>query len=300
MSTPAKPTEPTTTPAPAAAPAGDTTSSVTVDDPATGQPVTVVETKPQPKVISVPTSAMKKIKDEAAAAALTARQQELDADAQELGFKDHASFIQAQKEARKAAATAATAQTEPKAEPKPEAKGNTEADRLKQLEEENATLKGKLETTLEEKKRLNRQHNRQMRELQKLRDDVTNQQTESELKLAAQAAGVIDTDYAVSVYTRAIQSMSEEELKGMDESKFFGETMRKTHPHLYAATERPINTGTKNDPVVRQPATGGGGDPPKTDSNGKVDARKMTPQEFSELLQKRGISAPTSGGGVLA
>lgn len=300
MSTQAKPSNATQTPDPAPGatpPAADPTSSVTVDDPATGQPVTVVEEKPQPKVISVPTSAMKRIKDEAAQAALTARQQELDADAQELGYKDHAAFIQAQKDA-KAAAKAVT--TQQPAEPaKSETKDAKDSgDRLKALEEENTSLKKQLETTLEEKKRLNRQHNRQQRELTKLRDELTNSQTEAELKLAAQAAGVIDTDYAVSVYMRAIQKMSEEELKGMDETKFFSETMRKTHPHLYSAVEKPISTGPKSDPNVRTPA-GGGGDPPKstnTDNNGKVDARTLSPQDFQSLLRKHGLSNPGSGG----
>lgn len=286
--------------------AGDSTS-VTVDDPTTGTPVVVVEEQPKPKVISVPTAAMKRIKDDAAAHGRSEYQRELDATAQELGYKDHAAWVEASKAAKaqssQAAKPAEPATTQPAATEKPKTSSATDPEsRLAALEQENQRLTQNNQSLLDEKKRINREAAKLRRETAALRDELTNSQTEAELKLAAQAAGVTDVEYGVAVYMRAIQGMNEEDLKGMDENKFFSDTMRKSHPHLYKAEERTVNTGTKSDTQITTPATGSGNKSQASD-NGKVDAKTMTPQEFQTLLRKRGLTPPSTGGmpgGMLA
>jgi hypothetical protein len=257
----------------------------------------VEEPAPKPKVITIPTAAMKRIKGEAATQALTARQQELDTDAQELGYDNDAAMRAALRAARQPApaAPAASAQTQPaqavQAAQPASASGNPEltalSARIQQLETSNAT-------SLEDRKRTNRELAKKTRELARMQREKDELEVDRDLQLAAKEAGVIDTKYASSLFRESVKGMSEADLNAVDENKFFQTTLRQSHPHLYTPVERPVNTGNRSDPNARPPASA---KPAGTaDAEKPVDALKLDGQGFQSLLQSRGLVHPSTSG----
>lgn len=254
--------------------------------------VTIVEEKAEPRVIAVPTAAMKQIKKDAADKAMQKRQQELDADAKDLGFESHEAWRDAARAEKQRKAAELAAAPKPAAQPaaEPIDENAPETPREKKLREERDQLRTQHEQTTEDLKRRNREFSKTQREKRQLERQLMDNQTVSELKIAATQAGVIDTDYGVEVLKRAMQGMSEAEMEGFDEGKFFKETLRKSHPHLYAPENRPVNTGVKS-----SSAPAPGQTPPPANPEAAVDAKKLTPQEFADLLRKKGLSNPATG-----
>lgn len=286
-------------------PAGPSNEPANVDIPV-GEPqqeVIIKEVAPEPKVISVPTHAMKKIKEDSAALGRKQFQQELDAQAAELGYKNHEDWVRASREARAASSTTpsstpATASTsQPETKPATASAQGGDGD---QLVAENQRLKQEKENALSQQKRLNRQLARSTRESNKLKNQLLAQEATTELKLAAKDAGVQDVDYAVTVYERMIAGMGEEDLKTVDERKFFGEQLRKSHPHLYQAVDKLVSTGTRNQQEITKPATSNGNQqkPGTNQEGGAINARNMTPDAFQTLLRSRGMSNPSTGGAI--
>jgi len=208
----------------------------------------------------------------------------LDAEAQGLGFASHAemkAFVQQTRAGNTPPAQAAPPASEPTQDP---------SSLASQKERELTVARDK---ALDEKKRMNRAAAKAERENRQLKQQLIEQEVSTELKLAAKDAGVVDVDYAVEVLKRSIKGMSEAELQGFDESKFFREQLRQSHPHLYQVDQRPVTTGTGNTSTAKPGAPSKTVDP---NASSKVDAKAMSSQDFQALLRKRGLSDPATGG----
>jgi len=111
-------------------------------------------------------------------------------------------------------------------------------------------------------------------------------EAERELERTAWKVGVRDTDYAIRLLTRHLQGKSEDDLKAFDEEKFFS-GLRETHPYLFGEVQKPATTGTGGTlPPPPKPGDAARG----AAAGAKVDASKMTKEEFRAHLAKRGLS----------
>jgi hypothetical protein len=195
--------------------------------------------------------------------------------------------------------TANGARPEQKPAPKPEeretvsdpARTAPDATReMSRLQRENRRL-------LDEKRRLNRARAHEERQRRKLKRNLAAKDAETSLRIAAAKAGVQDVDYALHLLKNEMAGKKAEELQGFDESKWFSETLRQKHPHLYAAETRPADTapapggngGAAPTPGSKSPAQGDGG------GSKRLDARKITREEFQAELRKRGLTDPSAG-----
>jgi hypothetical protein len=121
------------------------------------------------------------------------------------------------------------------------------------------------------------------RELQRQLDA---KEAEMELREAAVMSGIKDPDYAIRLLTRSLESKSEEELAKFDHGKFFGD-LRSSHPYLFGEVVKPATTGTgAGAPAAPKP----GEAVVQNVQNGKVDATKLSPEEYRALLAKRGLA----------
>jgi hypothetical protein len=123
--------------------------------------------------------------------------------------------------------------------------------------------------------------NRQLQEQLDARD------AEMILRETAVRMGISDIDYAMTLLNRKIDSMTDTELKSFDENVFF-ESLKKDRPYLFRETTRPANTGVGggNAPAPIAPGTAQA----VVSANGRIDARKLTPQQFQELMAARGLN----------
>lgn len=111
-------------------------------------------------------------------------------------------------------------------------------------------------------------------------------EAEMELRESAVMAGVKDPDYALRLLTRSLESKSEEELAKFDHSKFFND-LRGTHPYLFGEVVKPATTGNgAGAPAAPKPGDVTAGNA----QSGKVDATKLSPEEYRALLAKRGLA----------
>jgi hypothetical protein len=134
---------------------------------------------------------------------------------------------------------------------------------------------------------LNRRLAQEVRSRKDLQRALDAKDAEMSLREAAVSAGVKDVDYAVRLLTRQLEGKDEASLKEFDETKFFS-GLKDSHPYLFGETTRPANTGTGagNAPPPPKP----GQQAQQQATNGAVDARKMSREEFSAHLQKRGLN----------
>lgn len=111
-------------------------------------------------------------------------------------------------------------------------------------------------------------------------------EAEMELRESAVIAGVKDPDYAIRLLTRSLENKSEDELAKFDHAKFFTD-LRSTHPYLFGEVVKPATTGNgAGAPAAPKPAEAIAANV----QNGKVDATKMTPEEYRSHLAKRGLA----------
>lgn len=268
---------PTTDPAapPAPAPASATTPAA----------ATSAQTEPAPapapatdgRTVVLPSDAVKRMRDEERRAGERAALANLDARAQAEGFGSHAEML-AFASAQRAAAAAqppAPAQTPAPAPQDPVAVAQAERDKA-----------------VEATRKLNRERAKLERENRRLQTDLLEQQALTELKIAAKDAGLADVDYAVEIFRRTAAKLPEAEQHKLDQNKFFREELRKSHPYLYVAVDKPVHTGPTDHGTTPPPAK-----PDQTKpTTEKVDANKMSPEQFRAHLAKRGLRDPQTGG----
>jgi hypothetical protein len=110
-------------------------------------------------------------------------------------------------------------------------------------------------------------------------------EAEMELREAAVIAGIKDPDYAIRLLTRSLESKSEEELAKFDHGKYFAD-LRTSHPYLFGEVVKPATTGTgAGAPAAPKPGEAAAA----AAQNGKIDATKLSSEEYRALLAKRGL-----------
>lgn len=240
--------------------------------------------KPEPKVLTIPTSAMRREKEEAFNKGKQAALEELMAGA---GVASAADLFSALQKAR--GATAAQSQPAQKAPDAADETGDDPAKTLaasKEARREEGKYQRQLEKTLTERNKYAQSAQQWQQRAREAQAEVDAVRAEMHLRTLAAQCSVTDVDYALVLFTREVEKLTPEQAEKFDERSFF-QGLRKTHPYLYGETVVPATTGT---------GAGGAPTPPKpamvaaqNGTNGKFDARKATPQQLREELAKRGL-----------
>lgn len=237
----------------------------------------LADSDPKGGIVTLPSSAMRRIKEEERARGKRLATQEADTRAKALGFADSAELERV---------AAATKQPPPVVTPEPPAPQVPPVvlDDVAQLRAEVAQLAAK-----------NRQLAKKTvgadRETRRLQQELDAAEATSTLKLAAAKAGVLDVEYALHMLKKHVTTLPGDSVAAFDEGKFFRETLRGSHPALYAVQDRPAHTG-HNEPALPKPApivkTPEGTDPVK-------DVRVLSRAEYDARLRAHGLTNPASG-----
>ncbi len=247
------------------------------------------------KNVVIPTSAMKRIKEEEYA---KGKQSALEQIARDAGYETHADFVAALARLRSAPPQPTPRQPATpnvnEGEPSPEEVASQAAAQVTQTRAEaraQAAIQRQLEKTMNERNRYAQSASEYRKQLEQARAEADAIRAEMHLRTVAAGVGVQDIDYAIMLLTREVEKLTPEDAEKFDERGFF-EGLRKSKPLLFGEAVVPATTGT---------GTGGAPTPPKpntvasqTAANGKVDARKMNPQQYAELLRARGINPHAS------
>lgn len=245
-----------------------------------------------PKVVTIPTQAMTRIKQAEREKGKKLAHQEFDARVKALGYDSWEAL-----ETAAAAKVSAMASTPPLATP-PESNVAPQQTESRQPptqsppdhDVERRDLQRALEQSVEEKRQLNKQRASEEKLRKSLEKQLDAQQAEHTLRLAAAKAGVQDIDYAMHLLKNKLANKSESALEGFDEDAFFSKDLRASHPYLYGVETRPASTSAQSEPT---PA------PAKTRQVEAVakenDARKLSREEFDARLRKMGLSRPELG-----
>lgn len=237
----------------------------------------------EPQIIQIPTSTMKRIKEEERQRGRAALRNELDTEARKLGFRSHDEMVRQIATSRRNPAPKQAAQPQPAASDGAPAEQRESPRKIAALERDVARL-------TDERKRANRRVADLEREITRLKAGLDSKDAELALRVAAARAGVQDVEYALHVLQGHLRGKSEEELRGFSEEKFFADTLRASHPYLYGVETRPANSS---------PALAAGRPPvpprieaPADGSLAPVDAKSLSREQYQELLRKRGITDP--------
>lgn len=245
------------------------------------------------KVLSIPTAAMKRIKDEERE---RGRREALADLASRSGFESDIDLVHALSTLKNQPAGQQTApqpppaqQTQPQGQQPPAQQPAVDP---QLTERNNQRAAAKYERDLERLTRqvndLSTKYTTTQAEAKRLKDQLDAKDAEMALREIAVAAGVTDVDYALRLYYRDVEGKSEEELKQLDERTYFT-GLRATKPYLFNEVVKPANTG---------PGAGGAPTAPKpgqvtttTANNGSFDGRKASPKEVEERLRRMGLNS---------
>ena len=250
------------------------------------------------KVLTIPSNAMAKIKREERERGKKAVIAELEAQAKKAGYSTWEDMMKAA--TTKKATPNANVQrpaAPPAQQAQPQQTGTVNVDRAARRAEKER------ERALEEVRRLNRARAAEEKRRKDAERRLQAMEAEMSLRTAAVRAGVQDVDYALELLRRKINGKTADDLKTFSEDEFFAKELRSSHPYLYGVTDVPANTSasvaTKDAPKppapvgkpTQMPAPTGNG----TNGGSAVDARKLSPQEYTELLTRYGIRNPSLG-----
>jgi hypothetical protein len=132
----------------------------------------------------------------------------------------------------------------------------------------------------------------QLRDAQRKNEELENRMAAAEvgmqLRGVAHTAGIKDVDYALHLFEKELGSKTQEQLATFDEAAFFT-GLRTKHPYLFGETITPATTGTAG--TQQAPQTPGATQTQQQQAAaGKVDARKMSPQQWAEYKRAKGLS----------
>jgi len=223
-------------------------------------------------------SAFKRLKDEARD---KGRKEALSTFAKDAGFTTVDDLQKALAGLKNPAAPAPTPEVRPPAETPGNGNGNNpktgdkwDRERV-QLQRQIDDLARRAKTETEGRKELQRQ--------------LDAKEAEMELKVAAIGHGIKDSDaasFAVMLLTKSLEGKSDEEMAKFDHDKYFVE-LRTSHPYLFGEVVKPATTGNgAGAPAAPKPADAAA----SAAQNGKVDATKMTPEEYRAHLARRGLA----------
>jgi len=145
--------------------------------------------------------------------------------------------------------------------------------RVEESETKNADLARRMQREAAAKKRAERE-----------RDAL---EAEMAVRVSAAQAGIRDSDYAMRLLTKELQGKGDEDLAKFDEASFFS-GLRETHPYLFGETTQPANTGNGAGSAPGAPNPGAA--QVSAAQGGKIDARKMSREEYRQLLRDRGLN----------
>lgn len=239
-------------------------------------------TKPS-KVISMPTHAVAKIRQEERAAGQAAAKAEADKSARALGYSSYDDMLAKLKQKKGQPQRPGQPSNRPTGQPPQRANGNPDRN-VSRLQRENDRL-------VEENRRLTRAKSGEEKRRKRTETELMATQAESELRVIAIRAGIQDVDYALHLMRQEIKGKDDSFLTKFDEGKFFG-GLREKHSYLFGVETRPADTTpdtTKpNTPPTPPPKT-----PPPVDQTKSV--KEMSPQQYQDHLRSLGITPPGVG-----
>lgn len=255
-----------------------------VDPPADPPPAATTPQRSESKTVVVPTQAMKRIKEEEYTRGKQAALDELSSGA---GFGSSQELVAALQKLKGQPAPAA--QTAPVAQP-PQTDPNEDPAAVLASGKEDRREAGKfqrqLEKVLNERNKFAQSATQWQSKAKEAQAEVDAVRAEMHLRTIASGCGVQDIDYAITLFSREVDRLTPEQAQTFDEKAYF-ESLRKSKPLLFGEAVVPANTGTTPG-GPRAPAPGAVA--AKNGVDGKVDARKLTPQQYSAELAKRGIN----------
>ena len=243
---------------------------------------------PAEKTMMIPTSAMKRVREEEFS---KGRQAALDQLARDAGYESNADLVSALAKLRQPApAPQRTAPVAPAPEETPEdlatAQTNGVATRAQQRSE--MAIQRNLEKALNERNRYAQSASEYRKQLEVARSEVDAVRAEMHLRTIAAGVGVQDIDYAIMLLTREVEQLTPEQAATFDERAYF-DGLRRTKPLLFGETVQPATTGVGGGSAPKPPQPGQAAS--QQAQVGKIDARKMDPKAYQELLRARGISS---------
>jgi hypothetical protein len=266
-------------------PAGSAPEAPPAADPAAPNPAAA---RAEPKNVVVPTSAMRRIKDESYAAG---QQAALDSLAQASGYANHQELAQALAKLKgqpAAQPAAAAAQPAPAAQPDPSLDPAAQLGADKEARRTEGRYQRQIEAALNDRNKFAQSAKEWQGKAREYQAEVDAVRAEMHLRTIASGAGVQDIDYAITLFSREVERLTPEQAATFDEKQFF-EGLRKSKPLLFGESVVPANTGT---------GAGGAPTPPKPGAvaarngqEGKFDARKANPRDLAAELARRGINA---------
>jgi hypothetical protein len=243
---------------------------------------------PDLKTMVIPTGAMKRIKEEEFGKGKQAALEQLARDA---GYESHTDFISALARLKNGPAAAAPVP--------PAAKANTEeaTDDVAAAQAGHAVTRAQsrqemaiqrnLEKALNERNKYANIASEARKQAEAAKAETDALRAEMQLRTVAAGVGVQDVDYAITLLTRAVEKMTPEQAEKFDERAFF-EGLRQSKPLLFGEAVQPATTGVGGGGAPKPPSPGQVAS--QAAAQGKVDARKMTPQQFQELIRARNIN----------
>ncbi len=260
----------------------------------------------EPKVLTMPTSAVREMKNKSREQGKQDALKELNAAAIKAGYESHEEMVQAAMDAKKKPKTTPSAprQDPPRSnQTRPSTGGNdrTSARQIATLEREKGELLEKLRVS-------NRRFATEEKRRKALEKQNASLEAQMELRTIATKAGVQDLDYALTQLYRKTSSMSPEELKKFNTEDYFAKELRKAHPYLYTQSDQPLNTAADEEtaeenveetppaPPTRVAAKPPGKDPAAPpNSKKRLNAKDLTPEEYQKTLRELGIADPSLG-----
>lgn len=265
------------------------------------------------KTLTIPTSAMAKIKSDAqekgrkeAEAVYLPRLEKLSkflgfTSLEEMEAADPEDWRKRQSQSRTADGSRSEQQKTPATKPATEEPVSTnQKDDQNDHPRYTKKLEADRQKLLDKTRLLNRRAAQEERRRRQVERELEATKAETALRVAAAKAGVHDVDYALHLLKQDMRGKPAEELASFNEDEYFSKTLRQKHPHLYGTETRPATSGVDGSETGKggapPPANGsaggsnGGGENPKS-----LDAKKLSREEYQELLKKRGLTDPSVG-----
>jgi len=223
----------------------------------------------QKKVVSMPSDQIAKIRRQEREKGEKRAQDDLIKRVKAAGFESLEAMEEAAKRRTTQVRPAVKPSAAPAAAPTAQAKGNRDIQRL-----EAERQAARRQAAISDKKRRDA-----VRELDKHR-------AETSLREAAVQAGVSDAGYALHLLREHLASLSPQDMQSFDEHMYFA-GLKVSKPHLFLLQQQPASTApaaravapSTTVPVAAAPA-------------GALDANKLSPEQYHEVLRKRGIRIP--------
>lgn len=264
-------------------------------------------------VLQIPSNAMSKIRKDERAKGAKGYQKKLDDEARANGFENHAALVAFAQErkgrtgARGAAAPSPAAPAAP-ARRAPAAAATPVVSVRQTPDDGGDRPSSRRLTEIRSRDRLLAQERKKLRRAQ---HELNAERAASTLRIEALRAGITDVNYALHLAREHVRTIPPSKLRSFDERKYFSETLRETHPHLFAPTQaqptapapKPVTTGPSGgEPAPAAhgaPRTNGApppqnGTPPAGPTTGPRDMRHAPPEQVQKRLQELGLAPPGS------